>query len=155
MRRLLLLVALAAVALFVATAAAPVSAKGPPVATAITIHVLPTGTQTFTATGGVVCSSGTSYDEFLSIKYGRTVNVVHVRKVLTCDDPIGSMTLLYEVRQVPDLYAEVIETGSWTVLSGTGAYAGLHGGGSEVGGYNLGGGDWIAYNLLAGKVIRG
>lgn len=127
-RRLAVLVGIAGAALWapVATAAVPV--------TTITIEAVFGGPESFTATGGVVCSSGTSVSDPSFIagggRQGRGVFTFHVVKTLTCDDGSGTFKLLVNAAGSPTSSGTV---GGFAAGRGTGDYVGLHGGGSLVG----------------------
>lgn len=109
------------------------TAAAPPVTT-ITIDVVFGVGETFTATGGVVCESGTSVSDPEFGTFGgrknRGVFTFHVVKTLTCDDQSGTFKLLVDVSTSPNSPGTV---GGFAAGGGTGAYAGLHGGGQLVG----------------------
>jgi hypothetical protein len=84
----------------------------------------------FVATGGIVCESGTAESTVLVFRNtGRHERIV-ARKDMTCNDGTGTFDLLVRVK----LDLETFDTeGHWSVVTGTGAYVGLHGGGKIVG----------------------
>jgi hypothetical protein len=136
-------------ALLVGLAAAPASAQteGPPRITPgpqdVVIEALisvpdedmPIGT--FTATGPL-CSSGQTADLLVrsaGSESGRRLNLLVVRG-FSCDDGSGTFLLLVRVHAELDpdtgVYVHPIPK-RWSVLGGTGAYAGLKGAGSGEG----------------------
>jgi hypothetical protein len=93
----------------------------------------PDGVTEFSATGGIICESGTAQSTpharhfVFAGNSGRHERIL-VGKHMTCSD--GTFELLVRVR----LDLETFNTkGKWTVGKGTGAYAGLHGVGEIVG----------------------
>lgn len=123
---LALFVALAA---FVASGAAVAS---PPLPVTITVNttVEPGAVDPFTATGGVFCSAGvvsTPITLFVGFQSGSHAQIIIV-KHFVCPD--GTFDVLLRV----DLDFTTFATeGTWSVLSGTGAYAKLHGSGTLTG----------------------
>jgi len=109
------------------------TAAAPPVTT-ITIEVVFDVSETFTATGGVVCPSGTAVTDPVFGTFGgrqnRGVFTFHLVKTLTCDDGSGTFKLLVDVSTSPNSPGTV---GGFAAGDGTDAYAGLHGGGQLVG----------------------
>ncbi len=112
---------------------APAASAAPPVTTITLDAVFGVG-ETFTATGGVVCDSGTAVSDPESGTFGgsknRGVFTFHVVKTLTCDDGSGTFKLLVDVSTSPNSPGTV---GGFAAGQGTGAYAGLQGGGRIVG----------------------
>jgi hypothetical protein len=101
--------------------------------TTITIDVVFGGSETFTATGGVVCDSGTATTEGFvrgGGNQGKGVFTFHVVKTLTCDDGSGTFKLLVDAAASPTSPGTV---GGFAAGGGTDDYVGLHGGGSLVG----------------------
>ena len=127
-RRFGVVIGIAAAALW-----APVASAAVPVTT-ITLTAVFGGTETFTATGGVVCDSGTAVtDPFFFAGFGRQgrgVGTFHLVKTLTCDDGSGTFKLLVDAAASPNSGGTV---GGFAAGQGTGDYVGLHGGGSLVG----------------------
>ena len=113
--------------------AAPSAAAAPPVTTIRLDAVFGVG-ETFTATGGVVCDSGTAVSDPESGTFGGSKNrgifTFHVVKTLTCDDGSGTFKLLVDVSTSPNSAGTV---GGFAAGQGTGDYAGIHGGGQIVG----------------------
>jgi hypothetical protein len=113
--------------------AAPSAAAAPPVTT-ITLDAVFGVSESFTATGGVVCDSGTSVSDPEFGTFGgsknRGVFTFHVVKTLTCDDGSGTFKLLVDVSTSPNSPGTV---GGFAAGQGTGDYEGLHGGGRIVG----------------------
>jgi hypothetical protein len=109
--------------------AAPASA-----ATKTVITLDSVATETFTATGGVVCGSGTAttdFDHFGGSGHS-AAGSFHLTKTLVCDDGSGSFTIVVNAATV---FGSPGDQGGWAVLSGTGQYATLSGGGKLVGTY--------------------
>ena len=113
--------------------AAPSAAAAPPVTTITLDAVFGVG-ETFTATGGVVCDSGTSVSDPEFGTFGGSKNggvfTFHLVKTLTCHDGSGTFKLLVDVSTSPNSPGTV---GGFAAGGGTGDYAGLHGGGRIVG----------------------
>jgi hypothetical protein len=116
-----------------ATIWAPVASAAIPVTT-ITISGVFGGPETFTATGGVVCDSGTAVTDSIFVGGGgakdRGVFTFHVVKALTCADGSGTFKLLVDAAASPASGGTV---GGFAAGQGTGDYVGLRGGGSLVG----------------------
>jgi len=106
---------------------APVSASAAePVQ--IDLHVVFGGSETFSATG--ICASGTAQSfGFQQAGQGRATTF-HLYKALICDDGSGTLTIRVEARLV---FGSPGTVGGWSVVNGTGDYAGAHGGGMIVG----------------------
>ena len=113
--------------------AAPSVSAGPASESTITIEVLFSGAESFQATGGVVCESGTSSTDG-SANFGGSKNqgrfTFHVVKTLTCDGDAGTFRLLVDVAQNAEGDGTI---GGFTVGDGTGSMAGIRGGGRIVG----------------------
>ncbi len=127
-RRFGVVIGIAAAALW-----APAASAAIPVTT-ITINSVFGGTETFTATGGVVCDSGTAVTDPIYFAgggiQGRGVFTFHLVKTLTCDDGSGTFNLLVDAAASPTSGGTV---GGFAAGQGTGDYVGLRGGGSLVG----------------------
>ncbi len=87
--------------------------------------------ETFTATGGF-CPSGTAESFDFRFAGGGRAGTFHLKKTFTCDNGSGSLTI--------DLSAATAngspqDQGGWRVVSGTGDYDGIGGGGNLVGNY--------------------
>ena len=117
----------AAAVLFLLVAPMSVAAAG---STTITINSF--ATETFTATGGVVCPSGTATTDFRKFGGGPVAGSFHLTKELVCDDGSGSFTIVVNAATV---FGSPTDNGGWAVLGGTGQYSSLHGGGNVVGTY--------------------
>jgi hypothetical protein len=117
----------AAVILLAIVAPTTLAASG---STTITLNSF--ATETFTATGGVVCPSGTATTDFHKFGGGPVAGSFHLTKTLVCSDGSGSFTIVVNAATV---FGSPDDQGGWAVLSGTGAYATLHGGGNVVGTY--------------------
>lgn len=112
---------------------APSVAAAPSTATTITVEVTFGGPETFTATGGVVCESGTAVTEGFARFGGRKnrgVFTFHVVKTMTCDGDAGTFKLLVDAARNPNSPGTI---GGFAIGEGTGDMAGIHGGGSLVG----------------------
>lgn len=121
--------------------AAPVQAAG---ATPTTIRIVVDGpTETFTTTGGALCQSGDSVSFNFHFGGGNHAGSFHLDKLLTCDS--GTLTIHVDAATV---FGSPTDQGGWSVVSGTGAYAGFHGGGSLVGTYT----DTGIIDLYTGRV---
>jgi hypothetical protein len=101
--------------------------------TVITLDSLASG-ETFVATGGVVCPEGTATTDFK--KFGGSdrsrAGTFHLTKTLVCEDGSGTFTI---VVNAATLFDSPTDHGGWAVLSGTGDYETLRGGGIVVGTY--------------------
>ena len=124
---------LAATALVSVLGVAP-AAAGPPTPVTFSVHEEfgPPPTGTFTSDGSVVCPKGTTSNLTFGSGFQSDRGIIfHVRKTITCNDGSGSFTLQLQARagfNVGDM-----TFGPWTVLSGTGDYAHLHGTGTVTG----------------------
>jgi hypothetical protein len=127
-RRFAAVVGIAAAALW-----APIASAAPPPVTTITIEAIFGGAETFTATGGVVCSSGTAVSDPAFISgggaQGRGVLTFHVVKTLTCENG-DTFKLLVDAAGSPNSGGTV---GGFAAGHGTGSLTGLRGGGKLVG----------------------
>ena len=113
---------------------APMASAAAPPTTVLTIDVVFEGTETFTATGGVICESGTAVTDPVFIagfgRQGRGVGTFHLIKTLTCDDDSGTFQILVDAAGAPSSPGTL---GGFAVVGGTGDYTGLRGAGSLVG----------------------
>ena len=113
---------------------APVASAAAPPTTVLTIDVLFEGGETFTATGGVICDSGTAVTDPVFVagfgRMGLGVGTFHLIKTLTCDDGSGTFQILVNAATAPSSPGTL---GGFVVVGGTGDYAGLRGAGSLVG----------------------
>jgi hypothetical protein len=131
MRKLVLV--LAAVGLLVLPSPTPAATKPTPV-TITGIIIFPASgpaTGTFTATGPI-CSSGTILELagiFAGFQSNRAAQIL-VRHQFTCADGSGSFVLQLTVRLE---FQNFTTDFTWSVQSGTGDYAKLHGTGSGTG----------------------
>jgi hypothetical protein len=131
-------------AIFAAIAlSAPVSAStAEPVE--IDLHVIFGGAETFEATG--ICPSGTAQSfGFHQAGQGRATTF-HLYKTLTCDDGTSTLTIRIEASLV---FGSPGTIGGWSVVDGTGDYAGAHGGGRIVGTSFDGGIDDVYTGMLS------
>ena len=101
--------------------------------TVITLNSVSSG-ETFTATGGVICASGTATTDFHHFggSFASRAGSFHLTKTLVCDDDSGSFTIVVNAATV---FGSPNDQGGWAVLDGDGAYATLSGGGMLVGTY--------------------
>ncbi len=101
-------------------------------ATKTTIRLESFAVESFTTTGGVLCPSGSATTDFDHFGGGPVAGSFHLTKTLVCDDGSGSFTIKVNAATV---FGSPTDQGGWAVLSGTGSYANLRGGGSIVGTY--------------------
>jgi hypothetical protein len=114
-------------------AAAPMSVLA---ATMTTITLNSVAVETFTTTGGVLCPSGTATTDFHHFGGGGAAGTFHLTKTLVCDGGSGTFTIIVNAATTFD---SPTDQGGWAVLSGTGDYSTLRGGGSVVGTYVVAG----------------
>jgi hypothetical protein len=107
-------------------AAAPVSASATSVT--IDIHINFTTGETFTADG--ICPSGEAFSYGHHVVGNGRATVFHLFKDLVCDDGSGTITIRIDASAVFGMPGTI---GGWNVVSGTGDYAGIGGGGHIVG----------------------
>jgi hypothetical protein len=110
---------------------------------------LTTGDEGFTASGGAVaagfiCPSGTN--DYPDNDAGDPQALWHGEIVFTCADGSGSFTIGKDMYLRDD--AIMFEYGTWTIVSGTGSYASLGGGGSIASGPDE---DWMWRDTLTGR----
>lgn len=120
-------IATAAIALVLA-----IGSVGALAATRTTITLNSFATETFTATGDVICPSGTATTDFGHFGGGDRAGSFHLTKTFVCDDGSGSFTISVNAATV---FGSPTDQGGWAVRSGTGAYTTLRGGGNVVGTY--------------------
>ncbi|MEX1157166.1 MAG: hypothetical protein WED12_08360 [Chloroflexota bacterium] len=129
--RKLLAVTLAAMLSLLVVAGPALAAAPQPVT--ITVYTdFNEASNAFEATGGVICSSGTVSDTrplglFKGGQSDRQLQIL-IGKRFTCSD--GTFDLLVHVSFD---FATGVATGTWSVQSGTDAYAGLRGHGTITG----------------------
>jgi len=121
--------------------AAPVAAAAAPQPVTINLvttfyqpGIPPTGVWVTTRGNDVICASGTSiWTSFVGHGWPSHVGALEVRltEQFTCDDGSGTFLLREQYHFNP-----VHDPGAWILLSGTGRYANLSGGGSAVPGDN-------------------
>ena len=109
--------------------AAPVQAAST-VSIDIVVNAI-TGVQTVTATAPF-CPSGTAVNSDFKFAGGGRAGTFHLTKILTCDDGSGSLTIRVDAATAN---GSPHDQGGWSVISGTGAYAGASGGGNLIGDY--------------------
>jgi hypothetical protein len=90
-----------------------------------------TGAETFTAVG--FCPTGTSTSSDLRVDGRGNAVTFHLQKTLTCDDGSGTLTIHVDAATHD---SSPQDQGGWSIVGGTGTYAGANGGGNIVGYYN-------------------
>jgi len=120
--------------LLAASLLAPAASAAPPPVTTITIDVTFGGPEFFTATGDLVCDSGTAVSGPTIVagggRRGGGVLTFHVVKTLTCADGSGTFKLLVDAAASRTSPGTV---GGFAAGHGTEDYIGLHGGGHLAG----------------------
>ena len=105
----------------------------------IVVDVPNAGASTFTASGGVLCTSGTA-ENFFEMFGGAgpsRAGTFHGYKTLTCTSGgSGTFNITYDAAVV---FGAPQDQGGWRLYAGTGDYAGCTGGGNLVGYYYDGG----------------
>lgn len=123
-----------AIGMLIALALAPTASAAAPPVTVLQIDIVFGVSEDFTATGGVLCDSGTAVtDPIFAAGFGakgRGVGTFHLIKTLTCDDGSGTFQILVDASTAPTSPGTI---GGFAVVGGTGDYTGLHGAGSLVG----------------------
>lgn len=113
---------------------APVASAAAPPVTTLQIDIAFGESEEFTATGGVLCPSGTAVTDPIYVagfgRQGRGAGTFHLIKTLTCDDGSGTFQILVNAGTAPNSSGTV---GSFVVVGGTGAYTDLQGAGSLIG----------------------
>jgi hypothetical protein len=106
------------------------AAATPPQGVTLTVDTIfvPGSVDKFTSTGGVVCASGEVTTPWGLFAGGQTHGQLLVAKHFTCDD--GAFDALLRVSLD---FATGETEGTWSIVSGTGAYKRLHGGGDITG----------------------
>ena len=121
-----------AIGLLGALLVAPTASAAAPPTTTIRIDIVFEVSEDFTTTGGVLCPSGTAETgPIFAAGFGRMGlgnGTFHLIKTLTCEDGSGTFQIKVNAGQTP-----TGTIGGFSVVGGTGAYAGLSGGGSLVG----------------------
>jgi len=122
------------VGMLVVLAVAPTASAAAPPVTVLQIDIVFGVSEDFTASGGVLCESGTAVTDpifFAGFRgNGAGVGTFHLVKTLTCDDGSGTFQILVEASTAPTSPGTI---GGFAVVGGTGDYTGLHGAGSLVG----------------------
>jgi len=122
------------IGLLLALLVAPVASAAAPPTTVLTIDIVFGVSEDFTATGGVICESGTAVTDPVFIagfgRMGRGSGTFHLIKTLTCDDGSGTFQILVNAATAPSSPGTL---GGFAVVGGTGDYTGLRGAGSLVG----------------------
>ena len=85
------------VGLLLALLVSPVASAAPPPTTVLTINIVFDVSEDFTATGGVICESGTAVTDPVFAagfgRMGRGAGSFHLIKTLTCDDGSGTFQI--------------------------------------------------------------
>jgi len=131
MKRILIVTLLLLVSLLLAVPVTMAAASE----TTITLDSTPVQ-ETFTATGDVLCESGTAETFGFHFGGGPKTGTFHLFKTLTCDDGSGTFTIGVQAKVI---FGAPTDNGGWWVVSGTDDYSTLRGGGSLVGTYYEGG----------------
>jgi hypothetical protein len=119
----------AAAGLLLLVLAVPVASASPGVSITIDSN-FQTGVEVFTASG--FCASGTSVTPNLRFIGVGNASTFHLDKTLTCDDGSGTLTIHVDAATHG---GSPQDQGGWSVVGGTGAWSGAHGGGDLVGVY--------------------
>lgn len=131
---------------------APTASAAAPPTTVLTIDIVFDVSEEFTASGGVICESGTAETDLHGFTgggaQGRGVVTYHLVKTLTCDDGSGTFQILVNASTAPSSPGTL---GGFAVIGGTGDYAGLRGAGSLVGTNQDGG----IIDVYAGNLTNG
>lgn len=110
-----------------------------------------TSVETFTAEGAF-CPAGTAQTPGIFFAGRGRAATFHLFKVLTCTDGSGSLTIRIDAATIDGAPGD---QGGWSVVEGTGAYAGAGGGGRLVGTYyDNGGGDLGVIDRYTGVINR-
>jgi hypothetical protein len=124
-----------AAGLIAAALLAPAASAASPVEITLTV-VSFGGAETFTASGGF-CASGTATSSDFWFAGGGRASTFHLDKTFTCANGTDSLTIHLNAATAN---GSPQDQGGWKVVSGTGAYEGIHGGGNLVGIYTDTGG---------------
>jgi len=122
------------IGVLLALVVAPMASAAEPLTTVLTIDIVFDVSEEFTATGGVICESGTAETDLHGFTtggvQGRGVLSFHLVKTLTCDDGSGTFQILVNAPTAPSSPGTL---GGFAVVGGTGDYTNLRGAGSLVG----------------------
>ncbi len=113
---------------------APAVLAAPPVGATIDVTAELGADGTFTAVSAVLCASGTTSDVATASGNAKQ-RIFHDLKTFTCSDSSGTFTLRITAKVK---YCDPTDHGTWSVVGGTGDYAGLRGHGRLVGTYDTG-----------------
>ena len=113
----------------------PTASAASPVEITLTVPAFGGG-ETFTATGGF-CASGMANSFDFRFAGGGRAGTFHLKKTFTCANGVDSLTISLNAATAN---GSPQDQGGWKVVSGTGAYAGIRGGGNLVGDYTPTGG---------------
>ncbi len=124
-----------AAGLVAAALLAPAASAASPVEITLTVPAFG-GSETFVASGGF-CPSGTSTSSNFRFAGGGRAGTFHLDKTFFCDGGSDSLTIRLNAATAN---GSTQDQGGWKVISGTGAYEGIRGGGNLVGYYPATGG---------------
>ena len=131
---------------------APAASAAVPTTTTIQIDIVFGVSEDFTTSGGVLCPSGAALTDPVFVagfgSMGRGAGTFHLIKTLTCADGSGTFQILVDAGSSPDSSGTV---GGFSVVGGTGDYAGLRVGGSLVGTYT----DDGIVDVYTGRLVNG
>jgi hypothetical protein len=133
---------------------APAASAAAQPTTTISIDIVfgDAGSEDFTTSGGVLCASGTAVTDPVFVagfgRQGRGAATFHLIKTLTCADGSGTFQIRVNAGSSPNSAGTI---GGFSVVGGTGAYTGLHGGGSLVGTYT----DVGIIDVYTGRLMNG
>lgn len=144
------LAGLAGAGLLALAVAAPAAAGSGRVAITLDANFA-TELETFTATGQF-CPAGTAETPGIFFAGRGRAATFHLFKVLTCADRSGTLTIRVDAATIDGAPGD---QGGWSVVEGTGAWAGAGGGGRLVGTYyDNGGGDAGVVDVYTGAINR-
>jgi hypothetical protein len=119
-----------AAGLLAAALLAPAASAASPVEITLTVDGFG-GSETFVATGGF-CSEGTATSSNFRFAGGGRAGTFHLDKTFWCANGTDSLTIHLNAATAN---GSPQDQGGWKVVSGTGAYEGIGGGGNLVGYY--------------------
>jgi hypothetical protein len=110
-----------------------------------------TRVETFTAEGAF-CRAGTATTPGIFFAGRGRASTFHLFKTLTCTDGSGTLTIRVNAATIAGAPGD---QGGWSVVEGTGRWAGAGGGGRLVGTYyDNGGGDAGVVDVYTGAINR-
>ena len=94
------------IGLLLALLVAPIASAAAPPTTVLTIDIVFDVSEDFTATGGVICASGTAVTDPVFAagfgRMGRGAGTFHLIKTLTCDDGSGTFQIRVNAGSSPN-----------------------------------------------------